>query len=201
MTTEAPEERRPIVLAIWLLVAGALGLLAAFNLTLDKIAVAADPDAVLNCNLSPLVSCGPNLESWQGSLFGFPNPIIGLVCWTAAVAVGFSVLSGSRMSRLYWVTFNVGVVGGLAFVIWLIGQSVYVIGTLCPWCMLTWAVMIPTFWAVTIHNLRVGNFTSSERWRRVGAALTPWVVPITVVCYLVVALLAQLRLDWIHTAF
>ena len=31
--------------------------------------------------------------------------------------------------------------------VWLIAQSIYVLDVLCPWCMLTWAVTIPTFWA------------------------------------------------------
>ena len=36
-----------------------------------------------------------NLESWQGSLFGFPNPILGLTGWMAPIVVGFAILAGA----------------------------------------------------------------------------------------------------------
>jgi uncharacterized membrane protein len=38
-------------------------------------------------------------------------------------------------------------------IIWLVGQSLYVIGALCPWCMVVWAITIPIFWQVTTDNL------------------------------------------------
>ena len=44
--------------------------------------------------------------------------------------------------------------------IWLIGQSIFVLGTLCPWCMLVWLVTIPLFWVVTLRNAREGVFGS-----------------------------------------
>ena len=34
--------------------------------------------------------------------------------------------------------FNLGVAAALVFVFWLIYQSIFVLGTLCPWCMVTW---------------------------------------------------------------
>ena len=38
-------------------------------------------------------------------------------------------------------------------VTWLQYQTIFHINALCPWCMVTWAMMIPTFWAVTARNL------------------------------------------------
>lgn len=40
---------------------------------------------------------------------------------------------------------------------WLIGQCLYVIGALCPWCVVVWAVMIPLFWYVTRHLAKPGS--------------------------------------------
>jgi uncharacterized membrane protein len=181
------------MLAVFLIVTGALGWWAAFSLTLDKIAVLKDPDAVLDCNISPLVQCGANLASWQGEVFGFPNPIIGLGGFVAPIAVGVALLAGARFAGWFWIAFNVGIAGAFAFVIWLISQSVFVLGTLCPWCMLVWLVTIPLFWVVTLRNAAEGVFGSALE--RLGRALRPWVVPITVFCYLVVALVAQVQLD------
>ena len=187
--------KRPVVLAIFLIVAGVIGWSAAFALTVEKFVLLTDPTEALGCDFSPLVQCTKNLESWQGSLFGFPNPIIGLAAWIAPIVVGVALLAGARFARWFWVLFNLGIVGALAFVIWLISQSVFVLGTLCPWCMVTWSVTIPLFWAVTLYNLREGNVPVPAPVRRVAGALYGWVPAITLACYLIVAVIAQLRLD------
>jgi uncharacterized membrane protein len=185
--------RRPIALAIFLVVAGALGWWASFALTIDKILVLQNPDADLDCNFSVLVQCGANLVSWQGSVFGFPNPLLGLGGFVAPIAVGVGLLAGARFDRWFWIVFNAGIAGALAFVIWLISQSIFVLGTLCPWCMLVWSVTIPLFWIVTARNLAEGVF---GRWPvGFGRALRSWAIPVTIVSYAIVALIAQLRLD------
>jgi len=49
---------------------------------------------------------------------------------------------------------QVGVTFGVLFVHWLMFQSLYEIGALCPYCMVVWAVMIPIFWYTTLRNIR-----------------------------------------------
>ena len=198
MTDAAERTRRPLIFPIFLIVAGALGWWAAFSLMLDKIEILKNPDFVPNCNLSALVQCGANLRAWQGSVFGFPNPILGIAGFVAPIAVGVSILAGARFARWYWMLFNLGLAGALAFVIWLIAQSVFFIGTLCPWCMLVWSVTIPLFLVVTFRNLQEGVFGTGAGVRRVGHVLLTWVIPITVVCYLVIAIIAQVQLDVLH---
>lgn len=196
MTETSAPSRRPWIFGLWLVVAGVVGLWAAFALTMDKFLLLENPAADLDCNLSVLVQCGVNLESWQGEVFGFPNPIIGLFGWTATLVVGMSVLAGARFPRWYWIVFNLGVLGAMALVIFLIVSSIYVLGTLCPWCMLTWSVTIPTFWFVTARNAAEGVF--GERLRGAGRGVLSWLIPIVLVSYALVAFLAQLRLDWLR---
>jgi len=194
--------RRPTALAVFLIVAGLVGFSAAFALTLDKIHLLQDPNAQLSCNFSVLVGCAKNLNSWQGELLGFPNPLLGLAGWTATIAVGVGLLATrARFARWYWIAFNVGVLLALVLVIFLITESITVLNVLCPWCMVTWLVTIPTFWAVTLYNLKEGNIPVPERARGVFSTLYGWVPLITIVCYAIVAILAQIQLDWIHRAF
>jgi len=197
VTDAVTAPRRPWIFAIFLVVAGAAGWWAAFNLTLDKFtAYQQQLDhhvQKLSCDFSLIVQCTANLNSPQGSAFGFPNPIIGLGGFAAVIAVGVSVLAGARFARWYWILFNLGIAGALAFVIWLIGQSIFILGTLCPWCMVVWAATIPLFWTVTIRNAGEGIFGAALT--RVGAALRSWIIPITVISYLVVAVIAQLQLN------
>jgi uncharacterized membrane protein len=196
VTDAAAPVRRPWAFAIFLVVAGAAGWWAAFQLTLDEISVLKNPDAVLNCNVSVLVQCGKNLLSDQGSAFGFPNPILGLGGFAAVIAVGVSLLARARFARWYWIVFNLGVAGALAFVIWLIVQSIYFIGTLCPWCALVYLVMFPLFWILTLRNAAEGVF--GRPLVRIGRILLPYAVPIAIVCLIVVATLFQLQLDVLH---
>lgn len=190
---EPASPRRPLALAIFLIVAGLLGWWASFSLTVDKFLLLENPEADLDCNFSLLVQCGANLDSPQGAVFGFPNPLLGLGGFVAPIAVGVALLAGARFDRWFWGLFNLGLAGALAFVIWLISQSIYVLGTLCPWCMLVWSVTIPLFWVVTARNAAEGVFGGALV--PAGRALRSWVIPVVVVCYAVVAILAQFRLD------
>jgi uncharacterized membrane protein len=197
-----PETRatpRPVALAVFLIVAGVVGWIAAFALTLEKFALLTDPTAPLSCDLSPLVQCGVNLASAQGAIFGFPNPLIGLAAWIAPLVVGVALLAGAQFRRWFWLLFNLGTLGAIVLVGWLVGQSIFVLGTLCPWCMVTWVVTIPTFLAVTLYNLRSGNLPAGPRLRSAAGALYGWVPAISLLCYVAIAVMAQLRLDVLAT--
>ncbi|TFC43618.1 vitamin K epoxide reductase family protein [Cryobacterium sp. TMT1-21] len=194
----ADQSKRPVGLAIFLIVGGLIALTAAFLLTIDKFRILEDPQAQLSCNFSVLVGCSTNLGSWQGAIFGFPNPLIGLIAWTVVITIGVAILAGARFKRWFWIGLNIGVTGALALVIWLMGQSFFVLDVLCPWCMVTWVVTIPTFLAVTLHNLTVGNLPASPGVRRFAAGAYSWIVVITIGCYLVAAVIAQLQMDFLH---
>ena len=183
------------VLGVFLVVAGVIGFFAAFRLTVDKVGTYINPDVAPSCNVSPLIQCGKNLAAAQGAVFGFPNPLLGVGGWVAVILVGILLLSGARFARWFWIAFNVGVLGALVLVLWLISQSIYVLLTLCPWCMVTWAVTIPTFLLVTLNNGRNGRFGGGDRTRSVFAAVYGWVPIITLLAYVAIALIAQLQFD------
>lgn len=186
------------MLPIFLIVVGVIGWIAAFALTVEKFELLTNPQEALGCDFSVLVQCTKNLESAQGSIFGFPNPIIGLGAWVAPIVVGAALLAGARFDRWFWILFNAGFVFAIGLVGYLITQSIFVLGTLCPWCMVTWLVTIPAFWVVTLHNLRSGVYTSNRRVVRIAAAAYTWVPTIVLACYLLVAILAQVRLDVVN---
>ena len=189
---------RPTGLAIFFVVAGAIGFAAAFALTLDKIALLQDPNAQLSCNFSVLIGCGTNLNSPQGAIFGFPNPLIGIAAWSVVITIGMAILAGARYASWFWIGLNIGVTGAIALVSWLIGQSVFVLDILCPWCMVTWAVTIPVFLAVTLYNLKTGHIPLPASGRRVAAALYGWIPLISLGCFIVVAAIAQIQMDVIN---
>ncbi|MBC7723732.1 MAG: vitamin K epoxide reductase family protein [Burkholderiaceae bacterium] len=187
--------KRPTALAIFLVFTGIVGLIAAFALTIEKFAAAADPGVKAGCDFSIVVQCGKNLASAQGSLFGFPNPLIGLVGFGVLAAIGMSILAGARFARWFWIALNVGMLAAFCFVVFLIITSIYFLGTLCPWCMVVWSVTIPAFIAVTLFNVTTGVIPLPSGARRVIGAAYGWVPFIAILSYIVIAVLAQLRLD------
>lgn len=189
---------RPVALAVWLMIAGVIGWWAAFSLTLEKFAQYADPGVAAGCDFSPLVQCSRNLASWQGAVFGFPNPILGLAGWMAPIVVGAAILAGARFAKWFWILFLGGMTFAMGLVIWLIGQSIYELGTLCPWCMVTWAVTIPSFLAVLLHTLRI---LGAGPVSRVADKLMSWLPLLTIVGYAIVAILAELRLEVLRALF
>lgn len=192
---------RPTALGICLILAGVVGWWAAFQLTLEKLASLADPGHSASCDFSLLVQCTANLDSWQGRVFGFPNPLIGLACWVAPIVVGAAILARARFARWFWWLFWFGMLFAFGFVCWLIYQSIFQLGTLCPWCMVTWVVTIPSFYAVTVHILRAGIVPVPSAVRHAAGKLMAWVPLLTFVSYAVVILLAQLRLDALNNIF
>lgn len=186
--------RRPVVVAIWLVFAGIVGWWAAFSLTMERFAQLQNPGTAASCDFSVLVQCSANLQSPQGSVFGFPNPIIGLTAWAAPIVVGMALLAGARFARWFWVLFWLGFAFALTFVIWLISQSIFVLATLCPWCMVTWSVVIPSFFVVTLHVLREGVIPA-PRVRHLAERLMPWVPLMTLAAFVIIAVIAQSRLN------
>lgn len=164
-----------------LLIGGAFGLLAAFQLMVERIRVLQDTNYVPACDINPVLSCGSIISTEQASAFGFPNPIIGLIAYPIVLTMGVLLLARVQLPRWVWWGLNLGALAGFAFVIWLIFHSLYVIGALCPWCMVAWAATIPIFWAVTADNAAAGRLSGRNgpgaiadtvgalRWVLIGA--------------------------------
>lgn len=160
-------------------VAGIIGIAASIELIIQKIAVLSNPDFVPNCDINPVLSCGSVISTEQASLFGFPNPVLGVIGFTIVIMFGALLFAGVELPRTMWLGLNFGALLGMVFVIWLVSQSLYVIGALCPWCMVVWAITIPIFWQVTTDNLAskrlsLGNSFSEViltlKWILVGAS-------------------------------
>ena len=138
----------------WLLViTGVVGWLASGILVLEKLEVLKDPNHATVCDVNPWISCGQVMQTWQSSVFGFPNMFIGIVAFAITTAVGMALLAGARFARWYWLGLQAGITLGFIFVVWLWSQALYSIRILCPFCMVVWAAMIPLFVWVTVRNV------------------------------------------------
>lgn len=158
-----------------LIISGVIGLFASIELIIQKVNVLSDPNYVLNCDINPVLSCGNVINTEQASAFGFPNPVLGVIGFTVVIMFGAILLAGLELPRWMWLGLQIGSIFGIAFVIWLVVQSLYVIGALCPWCMVVWSVMVPIFWQVTTDNLESKRLSIGAKLSEIVVALK-WIL-------------------------
>lgn len=183
----------------WLLLVGGLtGLVAAFVLTVEKFALALDPDYAPTCSINPVLNCGSVMDTPQASAFGFPNSLLGIAGFAVVAAVGAALLAGAVFAPWFWGAMQLGVTAAAVFVHWLIAQSLYQIGALCPYCMAVWAVTVTIFWYVTLRNLDSARSKPVPRqWLRQwfrqwpDSVIRNHSIPLTVWFLAVIALIAQ----------
>ena len=151
-----------------MVVGGAIGTLAATALTLELINSLRNPHYIPVCNLNPIFSCSSVMQSHQAQAFGFPNEIIGIAGFAAVAAIGVATLAGGRFKPWLWKLVNLGLLGAVAFITWLQFETLYRIGALCIFCMVTWVVTIPLFWYVSLYNLQSGHISFPKPLKRLG---------------------------------
>ncbi len=146
-----------------MLVSALVSLTASFVLSVDAIILAADPQAALACNINAVISCGTVGASWQASLFGFPNAFLGLIAEPVVITIAVASLGGVRFPRWFMLSAQVVYSLGLVFAYWLFFQAYFVIGALCPWCLLITLSTTLVFTSLTHVNIRDGNLYLPQR--------------------------------------
>lgn len=172
-----------------MLLSSCLSLTASFVLSVDAIALARNPGTQLSCNINAVISCGTVGSSWQSHVFGFPNAFLGLMAEPVVIVIAVASLGGVRFPRWFMLSAQVVYTLGLVFAYWLFSQSMFVIGALCPWCLLVTVSTTFVFSTLTHVNVRDGNLflpaRVQERVRAFVAAdldlmiVTIWLLVIT----------------------
>ncbi len=183
-------------LACVLIVGGATGWIASTALLLERVRTLQNPDVTLSCDISPFVSCGALFDRWQASLFGFPNPVIGVAGFIAPIVIGVGLLAGARYAPWFWRMVSVGHFGAWVFVTWLFTQSTFVIGVLCPYCLVVWAATIPVWWATFVVTLANGVW-GDGRSRAAGQWLRPFPVVLVLANYAIIVIAIVLQFPFI----
>lgn len=177
-------------------ITGLVSFIASFILVLERLEVYKDPGHITSCDINPWVSCGTVMRSWQAALFGFPNPIIGIIGFAVVITIGVSLIAGARFPRWYWIGFQTGITLASIFLIWLWSQAVYVINALCIYCMIVWAMMIVLFFTTAARNVFTDVTPMGERAKRFFAGWT-WML----VALLVIAVAASIFFRFMNAFF
>ncbi len=187
------DSRRQRRFGIGLTVGGLIGAVAAMALLIEKISVLEDPAYIPSCSINPIISCGSVMLSDQAEAFGFPNPLIGIVGFTIVVTLGVVLSTDARLPRWVHLGLGLGAALGTAFIHWLIFQSLYRIGALCPYCMVVWAVTIPLFVAIVVHLLRTDALRPPHWLAGLARVVTEYPAALVTVWFLVVIALITRR--------
>lgn len=145
-----------------MLVFGAAGLISSFLLSVEKVHLLQDPNASLSCSVNLILNCASVMKTWQSSLFGFPNPFIGLMAYPVVITLAVAGLSGVRFPRKFLYVAQLCFGLGLIFAYWLFFQSVFVIQVLCPWCLIVTTATTILFDTLLRYNLRENTFSLSK---------------------------------------
>lgn len=169
--------------ALTALITAALGLYASITLVAEKWQILQDPLHVTSCDVNAVLSCGTVIRSSQASLFGFPNPFIGLVSYTLVIVIAVGVIAGARYKSWYWWGLLIGQILGQIFLIWLWFQATFEINALCIYCMLVWFVHPMLLMSTISRCIRQGVIPVPAAVR---SSARLWAVALTVLIWLVV---------------
>ena len=175
---------QPHGFALLLILVGIVGMIASTVLTLDKLHVLRDPSYNPACNINPVFSCGSVMKTKQAEIAGAPNTLVGLAAFPVLITVGVMMLFGARMHRRFWQLFQIGVLGGLAMVLYLFYQGVYRINALCIYCLSVWVVILLLVWYTTLFNIQQKNIILPKKLQKAGNWALSHHVDVTVVVYL-----------------
>jgi hypothetical protein len=129
----------------------------------------------------------------QAALLGFPNPILGIVAFSIALVAGVLWLGRVELPHWFWLGLSAGLLLGEVFVHWLIFESLYEIGALCPYCMVVWAVTMPLFVLALSRTISTASSNPDERPVTVGRLFLEWRWTLLAVWYAIVVALIGIR--------
>ena len=177
-----------------MLVSSTFGLIASLVLSIDAVVLAADPNAGLSCNISETISCAKVGVTWQANLLGFPNAFLGLIAEPVVITIAVAGLGGVRFPRWFMNSAMAVYAIGLGFAYWLFFQAYFVIGAMCPWCLLVTATTTTVFASLLRVNLADNTFGLSPRAHeralyllRIGADIWGTVLIIAILAAMVIA--------------
>lgn len=181
---------KPSRLERWLpwifVVCGIVGIIASAVITIEKFDQLKNPNATFICDLNPIISCGSVMESAQASTFGFMNPIIGLVGFPILVTIGVAMLAGARFKRWFWLGMLAGLSLGMVFAYYLLAESIFSIGALCPWCLTVDVFLTIAWWYLLLYVFGKGYLQLPTKLQRFGTFLRQHHLDIIIFWFLLV---------------
>lgn len=179
----------PTRTAIEMAVSGVIGLFASFVLSIEAWQLAANPTATFGCDVNSVISCSLVALTPQAHVLGFPNAFLGIFFEAVVLTISVAIAAGARFPRWYMLATELLYTIALFFAYWLFFQSYFVIGALCPWCLLITVTTTLVWWGLTRINMMEGHLPSSDVLRRIIRQGLDWFI-VGMVIFLFFAMIA-----------
>ncbi|MEV7973195.1 vitamin K epoxide reductase family protein [Cellulomonas sp. NPDC089187] len=160
--------------ALEMAISGVIGLFTSFVLSIEAWKIAGDPDVDLGCDINSVISCGEVAKTWQANLLGFPNAFLGIAFEVVVIVVAIAAIGRVRFPRWFMLGTQLLYTIALFFAYWLFLQAYFVIGVLCPWCLLITITTTLVFAGLTRWNIRDGHLNIGRWARELVASGTDW---------------------------
>ena len=154
------------------------GFIASFLLTIDKIEILKDANFNPSCNINEVLNCKSVMLSKQAEVFGFPNSLIGIGAFAIFVAVAIAMLGRVNFPKSFMDIALSGTILGVIFSHWLAYQTTFVIGALCPYCMVAWFGNFLILSSLIQSKLASKSLTIEDESARLTIARVSGFVPI-----------------------
>ena len=170
-----------------LLITSIIGLISSFVLTVEKINLIKNPAYVPTCSFNPVFSCANIMSSWQAELFGFPNPLLGIVGFSITLCVAMSLFAGAKFTKWYRNFLHMGVSLAMLFCVWLYYNAFFVIGYACLYCIFVWFCITPMFYYTCAYNFIICNksefLVNTFKSKTLAFVIITYMVGILIFCY------------------
>lgn len=167
----------------WLIltIGSAVGAIASFVQTIERIQFADKPLQALTCDLNSVFSCSNVFDAWQSSVFGFSNSIMCLLFFGVMLGIGLSGLLGGALNKGLRLIMHFFSVFFLVFGAWYLYQSAVVIHALCIFCIFCYAGVIAINWAWLRINapdlpISAARKKSLQNGFKIGADTFGWIL-------------------------
>lgn len=154
------------------------GFIASFLLTIDKIKILKDAQFNPSCNINEVLNCKSVMLSKQAEVFGFPNSLIGIGAFAIFIAVAIAILGNVKFPSWFMSIALGGTILGVIFSHWLAYQTTFVIGALCPYCMVAWFGNFLILSSLIQSKLASKSLTIEDESARITIARVSGFVPI-----------------------
>ncbi len=172
-----------------LTIAGVIGFIASFLQMVEKIELLKNPSAQLACNLNAIFSCSNILNTWQSSVFGFPNSLMCIIFFVIMITAGLiGWMDGSTSKTLRMVFMGVAVFF-VGFGFWYLWQSIVIVGAICVYCIFCYGsvLVITGSW----FRLNYQELNVSKKVRKIIDKIVIGNFDILILCLIALAVITE----------
>ena len=153
------------IIPIIIIIVSFIGLSVAMELSIDKFNVLKNSNINLPCSINTALDCKSVMNTWQAEVFGFPNMFMGIAGYMAMLTYGVTILITDVKNKFYNLFAYLGVFLAFLFSYWLLSESVYSIGSICIYCVISWLCANTLFYSLTLRVFSEGFIPQLNKLR------------------------------------